>query len=102
MYQRGARSAMLGQCGGEEGMGKDGWQDLITLAVSGELCCGGGIPPGLVGAPVDSEWGKRLLKGTTLAAVSDWKVSRSQGEEVAGLWGTVGKDRRVDLRATFR
>lgn len=24
LYQRGARSAMLGQCGGEEGMGKDG------------------------------------------------------------------------------
>ena len=32
LYQRGARSALLGQCGGEEGMGQDGWQDLISLA----------------------------------------------------------------------
>ena len=67
---------------------------------SGELCCGGGIPPGLVRAPVDSEWGRGYLKAT-LAAVSDCRRKvKGQGEgRRLELWGAVGKDRRIDLRA---
>lgn len=51
---------------------------------SGELCCGGGIPPGLVRAPMDSEWGRGYLKGT-LAAVSDWR-RKSKAREREGGW----------------